>query len=76
MVNFRNGILTKSVRNYKHGKNELESVDLKMSIVKPLGVKWMINFDYMKAKPDMGFTMLVSQDSNRKTRLYHNNNAV
>ena len=35
-------------------ENELESVDLKMSIVKPLGAKWMMNlYDYMKDKPDI-----------------------
>ena len=31
-----------------------QPVDLRMSIVKPLGAKWMISlYDYMKSKPDI-----------------------
>ncbi len=32
----------------------VQPVDLRMSIVKPLGAKWMISlYDYMKSKPDI-----------------------
>ena len=32
----------------------LQPVDLRMSVVKPLGARWMMNlYDYMKLKPDI-----------------------
>ena len=39
--------------NLKNGKVN-ESIDLKMSVVKPLSAKWMLGlYDYMKSKPDI-----------------------
>lgn len=49
---FKNGTHNRSANNYGQG-DCTQPVDLRMSIVKPLGAKWMMNlYDYMKLKPD------------------------
>lgn len=36
------------------GKAEMEPIDLRMSIIKPLGAKWLVSlYDYLKSKPSM-----------------------
>ena len=38
----------------KGGESAPHPVDLRMSVVNPLGSKWMISlYDYMKSKPDI-----------------------
>ena len=38
----------------QRGETALQPVDLRMSVVKPLGAKWLMNlYDYMKQKPDI-----------------------
>lgn len=48
------------------GKLHKQQVDLRMSVVKPLGAKWMVEFfDYLKTKPDIvskGFKKSVIYD--------------
>ena len=40
--------------NQHQGKAEKKPVDLRLSKVKPLGARWMVNLhDHLKAKPDM-----------------------
>lgn len=40
--------------NQCQGKVEKKPVDLRLSKVKPLGAKWMVDlYDHLKAKPDM-----------------------
>ena len=35
-------------------KGQVELIDLRMSVIKPLGAKWMVNlYDYLKSKPEI-----------------------
>ncbi|MCY3929117.1 MAG: hypothetical protein OXG81_12660 [Acidobacteria bacterium] len=36
------------------GKAEIEPIDLRLSVIKPLGAKWLVNlYDYLKSKPSI-----------------------
>ena len=38
----------------RRGVKPMQSIDLQLSVVKPLGARWMISlYDYFKAKPDI-----------------------
>ena len=38
----------------RNGVKPMQSIDLRLSVVKPLGARWMISlYDYFKAKPEI-----------------------
>ena len=46
--------MCQQMRLHSYEKQPLVTVDLKMSIVKPLGVQWMLNvYKYMTSRPDI-----------------------
>ena len=49
---FTSGMQSKFVPNYS--KSQTQPADVCLSIVKPMGAKWMCDlYDYLKSKPDI-----------------------